>query len=178
MDKLDKDFVSLVSRRAYDVAGCSAGVKVYLNDELWVTSLLTMNQDSFEVIMCLTCWTKFPFWWTFYFLLFLKYTRLPIKTFKDYVRMFTSKCISEDSDTPLPVIHEVVNPRWEIACCPSPEGEFRQMSFVNKYASDETLLCLLYNCLSRLKGESDAISRIGLHSFHFWNRHPMDHNYE
>lgn len=31
MDKLDKDFVDLISRRAFDIAGCTAGVKIYLN---------------------------------------------------------------------------------------------------------------------------------------------------
>ncbi|XP_037557472.1 DNA topoisomerase 2-alpha [Dermacentor silvarum] len=31
MDKLDADTVALLSRRAYDVAGCTRGVKVYLN---------------------------------------------------------------------------------------------------------------------------------------------------
>lgn len=31
MDKLDKDIVDLMSRRAYDIAGSSRGVKVYLN---------------------------------------------------------------------------------------------------------------------------------------------------
>ena len=31
MSKLDKDTVSLLTRRAYDIAGCTKGVKVYLN---------------------------------------------------------------------------------------------------------------------------------------------------
>ena len=31
MDKLDKDFVDLISRRAFDIAGSTPGVKVYLN---------------------------------------------------------------------------------------------------------------------------------------------------
>lgn len=31
MEKLDNDMVALLSRRAYDVAGCTRGVKVYLN---------------------------------------------------------------------------------------------------------------------------------------------------
>ncbi|XP_022654783.1 DNA topoisomerase 2-like isoform X2 [Varroa destructor] len=94
METLDKDFVALISRRAYDVAGCTPGVKVFLNG-----------------------------------------TRLPIKSFKDYVQMFTSKCLHEDSDKPLVVVHESVNPRWEVACCLSPEGDFKQMSFVNNIAT-------------------------------------------
>ena len=31
MDKLDNDIVSLMSRRAYDIAASTRGVKVYLN---------------------------------------------------------------------------------------------------------------------------------------------------
>ena len=31
MKELDKDTVSLLTRRAYDIAGCTKGVKVYLN---------------------------------------------------------------------------------------------------------------------------------------------------
>lgn len=33
MDTLEKDIVDLMSRRAYDIAGTSGGVKVYLNGE-------------------------------------------------------------------------------------------------------------------------------------------------
>ena len=33
MTELDKDIVALLSRRAYDLAGSCAGVKVYLNGE-------------------------------------------------------------------------------------------------------------------------------------------------
>ena len=33
MEKLDKDIVDLMSRRAYDVAASSRGVKVFLNDK-------------------------------------------------------------------------------------------------------------------------------------------------
>jgi len=31
MDRLDKDIVALMTRRAYDIAGCTPGIKVYLN---------------------------------------------------------------------------------------------------------------------------------------------------
>ena len=34
MTELDKDTVSLLTRRAYDIAGCTKGVKVYLNGKL------------------------------------------------------------------------------------------------------------------------------------------------
>lgn len=33
MTHLDKDIVSLMTRRAYDIAGCTRGVAVYLNGE-------------------------------------------------------------------------------------------------------------------------------------------------
>ena len=33
MESLDNDFVSLIKRRAYDMAGCSRGVSVVLNEE-------------------------------------------------------------------------------------------------------------------------------------------------
>ena len=33
MTHLDKDIVSLMTRRAYDIAGCTKGVSVYLNGE-------------------------------------------------------------------------------------------------------------------------------------------------
>ncbi|XP_054716162.1 DNA topoisomerase 2-alpha-like [Uloborus diversus] len=33
MTELEKDIVSLMTRRAYDIAGCTKGVKVYLNDK-------------------------------------------------------------------------------------------------------------------------------------------------
>ncbi len=34
MTKLDKDTVSLLTKRAYDIAGCTKGVKMYLNGKL------------------------------------------------------------------------------------------------------------------------------------------------
>lgn len=41
MDKLDKDIVDLMSRRAYDVAASTRGVKVFLNDSRLPVSILT-----------------------------------------------------------------------------------------------------------------------------------------
>lgn len=38
MEKLDKDFIALISRRAYDVAGCTPGVDVFLNGSRCVFS--------------------------------------------------------------------------------------------------------------------------------------------
>lgn len=39
MTELDDDIVALMSRRAYDVAGSTKGVKVYLNNKLLPVSL-------------------------------------------------------------------------------------------------------------------------------------------
>ena len=34
MEKLDRDIIALMTRRAYDLAGSSRGVNVYLNKEI------------------------------------------------------------------------------------------------------------------------------------------------
>ena len=43
----------------------------------------------------------------------------------------------DDDDEPLPrkVVHEVVNPRWEVAITASTAGGFQQASFVNSIAT-------------------------------------------
>lgn len=57
MDKLDKDIVALLTRRAYDVAGSCKGVKVVLNGkklpvspgpvaEQWTVTLVTLDDLS------------------------------------------------------------------------------------------------------------------------------------
>lgn len=43
MDKLDKDTVALLSRRAYDIAASTRGVKVFLNDKRVPVSNLTLK---------------------------------------------------------------------------------------------------------------------------------------
>ena len=42
MSKLDKDTVSLLTRRAYDIAGCTRGVKVYLNKKQLPVRITTL----------------------------------------------------------------------------------------------------------------------------------------
>lgn len=51
MDKLDDDIVGLMSRRAYDVAGSSRGVKVFLNGKKLPASkiLITFVQRVFDM---------------------------------------------------------------------------------------------------------------------------------
>ena len=59
-----------------------------------------------------------------------------IKSFKDYVDMYLKEYPPGDDDEDLPrkVVHEVVNPRWEVCITVSPSG-FQQASFVNSIAT-------------------------------------------
>ena len=56
MTHLDKDIVSLMTRRAYDIAGGTKGVSVYLNDEkLPVSTCICtcMLSECFINVFCL-----------------------------------------------------------------------------------------------------------------------------
>lgn len=64
---------------------------------------------------------------------FLNGQKLAIKTFKDYIDLYT-KDKSDDSGTPFKIVYEHVNERWEIACTLSERG-FQQVSFVNSIAT-------------------------------------------
>lgn len=55
---------------------------------------------------------------------YLNGQKLPIKTFKDYVSMYTREIESA------PVLHERLNDRWEVAVTAS-DGQLSQVSFVN-----------------------------------------------
>ncbi|XP_071482561.1 DNA topoisomerase 2-beta-like [Diadema antillarum] len=90
--QLDSDTVALLSRRAYDVAGCLDNVNVFLNEK-----------------------------------------ELPISGFKAYVDFYVKSVQGEESQ-PLKVVHEQVNPRWEVCLCMSEKG-FQQVSFVNSIAT-------------------------------------------
>lgn len=92
MTHLDKDIVELMSRRAYDVAASTRGVKVVLNGK-----------------------------------------RLPVKSFKDYVELYT-KGKEDDAGNPIKIIYENVNDRWEVAVAMS-NDDFQQVSFVNSIAT-------------------------------------------
>jgi DNA topoisomerase-2 len=95
MTHLDRDTVGLMTRRAYDIAGCTKGVAVYLNGK-----------------------------------------KLPVKTFRDYVELYVKgqPVEEEEEDLPRKIVHEVVNPRWEVCVTASPCG-FQQASFVNSIAT-------------------------------------------
>ncbi|XP_072178241.1 DNA topoisomerase 2-beta-like [Diadema setosum] len=92
MARLDGDTVALLSRRAYDIAGCLDNVNVFLNGQ-----------------------------------------ELPISGFKAYVDLYVKSVQGEDSQ-PLKVVHEQVNPRWEVCLCMSEKG-FQEVSFINGIAT-------------------------------------------
>lgn len=56
METLDDDTVALLSRRAYDIAAASKGVKVYLNGKKinvsWWFSLLLAYQGALRLCLC------------------------------------------------------------------------------------------------------------------------------
>ncbi|XP_045842178.1 DNA topoisomerase 2-alpha [Meles meles] len=94
MQSLDKDIVALMVRRAYDIAGSTKDVKVFLNGN-----------------------------------------KLPVKGFRSYVDMYLKDKVDETGN-PLKVIHEQVNPRWEVCLTMSEKG-FQQISFVNSIATSK-----------------------------------------
>ncbi|KAG9343807.1 hypothetical protein JZ751_013188 [Albula glossodonta] len=106
MQTLDKDTVALMTRRAYDVAGSTKGVRVFLNG-----------------------------------------TKLPVSGFRSYVDLYLKDKVNEVG-TPLTVIHEVVNERWEVCLTMSEKG-FQQVSFVNSIATTKVKshLWMFVNCL-------------------------------
>ncbi|GBG92399.1 hypothetical protein CBR_g55332 [Chara braunii] len=58
-------------------------------------------------------------------------TRLPIKSFSDYVGMYLDASEKNSgTEVKLPRIYEKVNDRWEV-CVSLSEGQFQQVSFVN-----------------------------------------------
>lgn len=61
---------------------------------------------------------------------------LQIKSFRDYVELYLRGIspTEEEDDIPRKIVHEVVNPRWEVAVTASPSG-FQQSSFVNSIAT-------------------------------------------
>ncbi|XP_019794933.1 DNA topoisomerase 2-alpha [Delphinus delphis] len=94
MQNLDKDIVALMVRRAYDIAGSTKDVKVFLNGN-----------------------------------------KLPIKGFRSYVDMYLKDKVDETGNA-LKIIHEQVNPRWEVCLTMSEKG-FQQISFVNSIATSK-----------------------------------------
>lgn len=123
MESLDPDTVALLTRRAYDIAGSTKGVKVFLNgtklpvrapplllavapSEIISTSLLRL-----QVNLC----------------------AFQVSGFRSYVDLYV-KDRTDETGSPLTVVHEVVNPRWEVCLTMSEKG-FQQVSFVNSIAT-------------------------------------------
>ncbi|XP_063044245.1 DNA topoisomerase 2-alpha [Engraulis encrasicolus] len=92
MQALDRDTVAIMTRRAYDIAGVTKGVKVFLNGK-----------------------------------------RLPVSGFRSYVDLYL-KDRTDETGSPLTVVHEQVNDRWEVCLTMSEKG-FQQVSFVNSIAT-------------------------------------------
>jgi DNA topoisomerase-2 len=61
---------------------------------------------------------------------YLNDKRLPVKSFEDYMNLF----IGGKSETKR--VYQKINDRWSIGVCLSPDGEFRQISFVNGIFTD------------------------------------------
>lgn len=77
----------------------------------------------------------------------LSLTYPQVKTFKDYVELYLRGQSSEDEDElPRKVVHEVVNPRWEVAVTAS-NGGFQQASFVNSIATTKVRVMFIMRCV-------------------------------
>ncbi|KAI0978809.1 hypothetical protein GJ496_000179 [Pomphorhynchus laevis] len=65
---------------------------------------------------------------------YLNGKKLPVNSFEDYVKLYIQDGINELTGEPLPLVHQKINDRWEIAVTSSDSG-FQQMSFVNSIAT-------------------------------------------
>ena len=80
-----------------------------------------------------------------------------MKTFKDYVELYLRGQSSEDEDElPRKVVHEVVNPRWEVAVTASNSG-FQQASFVNSIATTKVRVMFIMRCVATVDWKLVAI---------------------
>ncbi|MGH0158724.1 UNVERIFIED_CONTAM: hypothetical protein FKN15_036009 [Acipenser sinensis] len=132
METLDRDTVALMSRRAYDIAGASKGVKVFLNGKKLPipSTALMLDQDTVALmsrraydIAGASKGVK----------VFLNGKKLPVSGFRSYVDLYVKDKLDE-TGSPLKVVHEVVNDRWEVCLTMSEKG-FQQISFVNSIAT-------------------------------------------
>ena len=64
-----------------------------------------------------------------------------INSFKEYVELYL-KGQEEEEEGPRKVVHEVVNPCWEVCVAPS-DNRFQQASFVNSIATSKVSVPLL-----------------------------------
>ena len=62
-----------------------------------------------------------------------------INSFKEYVELYLK---GQEEEGPCKVVHEVVNPCWEVCVAPS-DNRFQQASFVNSIATSKVSVPLL-----------------------------------
>lgn len=109
MEKLDNDIVKFMTRRVFDIAATTEGVKVHLNDE-----------------------------------------KIPVKSFKDYVKLYTQG---------KKVVYEKINDRWEFAVCDSEGDGLEQVSFVNSIYTGEGGKHIDYILAKLSKGITDYATK-------------------
>jgi DNA topoisomerase-2 len=114
MEELDDDIVGLMCRRAYDVAGTSPGVKVFLNGKRLPVRAITLLPPSPCVPIS-----------------------FQITGFKAYVEQYL-KDKTDDNGEPLKFAYEQINDRWEVAVTVS-DKNLQQVSFVNSIATTKVL---------------------------------------
>ncbi|KAI4363914.1 hypothetical protein MLD38_020075 [Melastoma candidum] len=61
-------------------------------------------------------------------------TRVPVKTFSEYVSLYLNSASKDKPDKTFPRIEESVNERWDV-CVSISDGQFQQVSFVNSIAT-------------------------------------------
>ena len=122
MDKLDKDIVALVTRRAYDIAGSCKGVKVMLNGKKLPVSVtphpappVTRSHRFARRPLTGPCGVS------------------QVTGFRSYVDLYVKDKLDE-TGVALKVVNEAVNERWEVCLTMSEKG-FQQISFVNSIAT-------------------------------------------
>ena len=76
-----------------------------------------------------------------YYNLFSIAVYFQVKNFKEYVNLYVKGVTKDDGLPPPKIVHEVINPRWEI-CITVSESGFQQSSFVNSIATTK-VSCLV-----------------------------------
>lgn len=132
MESLDRDTVALLTRRAYDIAGSTRGIKVYLNGtKLPVSALPPFLLCAFVPSDHLPNTSVFN-------------RAFQVNGFRSYVDLYVNGR-TDETGSPLTVVHEVVNPRWEVCLTMSEKG-FQQVSFVNSIATTKVhTMCSCFN---------------------------------
>lgn len=88
-----------------------------------------------------------------------------MKNFKDYIDLYVKEN-ADDSGTPLKVVYENVNERWEVAVTLSDRG-FQQVSFVNSIATTKGGRHVDYVTDSIVKQLIEIIKKVCCQRFNF-----------